>query len=250
MIFFRRIFLIILITAGVPEAFSINTCAEGYRVTVGGSTVINCNGICRQVQNNGASDQFVATKTATETNSFINNLPANMLATQWTVTLAANTNNVNVRTTVNGLGYGGVLATCVLVTINAGVSIGSANNATNALDTGTFPAGSIMLLTNNGNIIGKGGTGGQGGICNADSNASPGTAGGPALIVQVTSTITNNGTIGGGGGGGGGGLGGIGGTGGTWQGTGGTGGTAGAAVTGNGNITWTPTGTRYGAINN
>lgn len=86
----------------------------------------------------------------------------------------------------------------VNVTINAGVRVGSENPSFPALTTGALPAGSQVNLVNNGSILGAGGLGGA-----ADS---AGQAGGPAMSLSMSISITNNGQIFGGGGGGGGGL--------------------------------------------
>jgi hypothetical protein len=88
--------------------------------------------------------------------------------------------------------------------------IGSLSTSTPALDTGTFPVGSIVKIINNGSILGAGGKGGDGGAyyygdgCTLGALAKPGAPGGPALRAQVSVTIVNNGKIWGGGGGGGG----------------------------------------------
>lgn len=85
------------------------------------------------------------------------------------------------------------------VVINAGVTVGSTNAGTPALQTGTA-RGSILTIENKGTIAGAGG-------------AANGGAGGHAMNVQQASvTVINTGNIYGGGGGGG--LGGQGGTGG------------------------------------
>lgn len=88
------------------------------------------------------------------------------------------------------------------VVINPGVSIYSSTPATAALTVGSFPSGSQILLTNNGNIYGAGGIGGKG----ADYNGSAVTGGGGGTAVQTgfPITINNLGTIAAGGGGGGG----------------------------------------------
>lgn len=80
-------------------------------------------------------------------------------------------------------------------------TIGSNSTSSTAFDTGTWPSGTKLYLTNNGYIVGAGGNGGN-------ANDGGGSPGGSALTLQVTTFITNNGTIGGGGGGGGGGSGG------------------------------------------
>lgn len=95
------------------------------------------------------------------------------------------------------------------ITINAGVTVGSANSATPALSTGVWPAGSTVTLINNGNIYGKGGDAGAGGNgTSASILGGSGAAGSPALSLGYNITLDNtNGKIFGGGGGGGGGNG-------------------------------------------
>jgi hypothetical protein len=81
-------------------------------------------------------------------------------------------------------------------------TISASNTSTTAFNTGSFPAGSSLYLTNNNYIVGAGGNGGN-------ANGGGGSNGGPALTLNLTTFITNNGTIGGGGGGGGAGSGGC-----------------------------------------
>lgn len=126
------------------------------------------------------------------------------------------------------------------LTINSGVFISSSTTATAALNTGTFPAGSIVKLINNGTIIGKGGNGGNG---VSSSSGTAGSIGGPAISLDTNVTITNaSGFIyGGGGGGGGGGYGTINMIG-NYNGAGGGGGQGGgAAGTNGGTVTTNPT---------
>ena len=74
--------------------------------------------------------------------------------------------------------------------------VGSVNTSSTAFDTGSWPSGTKIYLTNNNYIVGAGGAGGN-------ANDGSGGNGGTALTLNVTTFITNNGTIGGGGGGGG-----------------------------------------------
>lgn len=117
------------------------------------------------------------------------------------ITIAASTSNYNLFTAAGSPAD----PVDVVVTISAGVTISSASTASYAFDTGIFPAGSNLTLTNNGIIVGRGGNGGNGG-----GSPSPlptaGGAGGPALRAQSLVSITNNNRIAGGGGGGGGGM--------------------------------------------
>lgn len=236
-------------------------------------------------------------------------------------TISASATNVSLYTAAIAAGWNGNAR--VFVTIDNGVTIYSTTTGSAALIiSSAFPNG--VNLTNNGKILGAGGTGGSGGSSDAGGS---GFAGGIGLSTVVATSITNNGIISGGGGGGGGGggqyaldpcsgapyiYGGGGGGGGTGNGTGGSGGSgnqsgssgnsgtltaggsggvgagygygggnggtggsygaagsngaagyppiygsaypggaggaAGACVSGNSNITWLVTGTRYGAL--
>jgi hypothetical protein len=155
-----------------------------------------------------------------------------------------------------------------------GGGAGVVNSSGGARGTSAGPANAGNPGTNT-----AGGTGGaQGSAAPTSPAGNPATAGGSgglALQVQYASTLTNNGTIGGGGGGGGGGgvnfvpfppvpgsvitinrPGGNGGSLGVAGDAGaagtdianGVGGAAGGAITGNSNITYLATGTRLGAI--
>ena len=112
-------------------------------------------------------------------------------------TFTSDTNDVNLRSMANALGYESALGPAtVTVTVNSGVVIGSTASGTPAMDTGTWPAGTTITITNNGKIIGKGGDGG--------AFSGNGGNGGTGFKAQFTVTMTNNGWIAGGGGGGGG----------------------------------------------
>ncbi|HXH18622.1 MAG TPA: hypothetical protein VNJ07_06020 [Chitinophagales bacterium] len=90
---------------------------------------------------------------------------------------------------------------CVVVTVYPGVDVTSVNATTPAFTTGSLPAGSVVALVNNGNILGKGG---DGGIATDPSNgwSGAGMNGGDAVNLTVNTTIQNNFNIYGGGGGG------------------------------------------------
>lgn len=107
-------------------------------------------------------------------------------------------------------------AVTVAVTVGLGVVVSASSTAAPAMSFVGFAAGSIIVLTNLGYIIGKGGKGGNGAggsVSSADNTQSAGATngrnGGPAIKcpgVGVTFTIFNaSGRIWGGGGGGGGG---------------------------------------------
>lgn len=85
------------------------------------------------------------------------------------------------------------------VTIDSGVIIGSNSTGTPAFTTGSFPAGSVLTIVNNGTIVGRGGNGGAWGSATVATN---GDDGGDAMIFTLDATLTNNNLIGGGGGGG------------------------------------------------
>lgn len=84
--------------------------------------------------------------------------------------------------------------------LNVNGIVNSTDTSSYAFDTGGFPGGSSLYLTNNSYIVGAGGAGGNGGAGGAN-----GGNGGNALLLRLTTYITNNGVLGGGGGGGGGG---------------------------------------------
>lgn len=90
---------------------------------------------------------------------------------------------------------------CVVVTVDAGVDVTSANATAPAFTTGSLPAGSVVSVINNGNIIGKGGDGGTAYDPVAGTTGA-GFNGGDAINLTANSTIQNNFNIYGGGGGG------------------------------------------------
>ena len=95
------------------------------------------------------------------------------------------------------------------VAIASNVIIGSASRANPAFDTGVFPAGSTVTLTNYGAIVGAGGKGRRdaycqwcGDECSSCYPAIPAESGGPALRAQSPVVVANHGRVWGGGGGG------------------------------------------------
>ena len=111
----------------------------------------------------------------------------------FTFSITSNQTNANLRTLALAAGWNGTSA--VTATVNSGVYVYSTSTGTPGLTiNGSFPGG--VSLVNNGYIIGMGGKGGTG-------NASPDvTAGGNAISLGVSVSITNNSYIAGGGGGG------------------------------------------------
>ena len=119
-----------------------------------------------------------------------------------TYTISSDTQNVNLYT----LAGSPIDAGTYVITVNSGVTVGSASTASAAVTTGTWPAGATVKLVNNGNIYGKGGNGGNGGVYGSTPPA--GLPGGPAISLSNDLTIDNtNCKIFGGGGGGAGGPG-------------------------------------------
>jgi len=156
-------------------------------------------------------------------------------ANQFAFTISSNQTNANLRTLAVSAGWNQSVK--VVATIGSGIQISSTSTGTPALTIdGSFPAG--VELINTGVIVGRGGTGGNGGPTAAGFDGLVGNNGGGALSVSVAVTVNNaSGTISGGGGGGGGGSGGFfgkgysgggGGGGGGGFGTGGSGGNFGS----------------------
>jgi len=108
------------------------------------------------------------------------------------VTLSSNTTNYTLDTAqIPGYQAG---ATDVTLVVNSGVYVYSTNTANAGLTVAALAAGDTVSIVNNGFILGMGGNGG------VDAAA---TAGGPAMDIRYSVTITNNSYIAGGGGGGG-----------------------------------------------
>ena len=135
--------------------------------------------------------------------------PNRVVGPDFTVTLSSNVNNYNLATDLsnNGSNYGagnwdGTSAITVVLNIDAGVTVYSANTSTPALVVDLATSDSVLTINNSGNVVGKGGAGGVGDL----SNGASGGAGGHAMSMQdVTVTINNasGAKIQGGGGGGG-----------------------------------------------
>jgi hypothetical protein len=128
-------------------------------------------------------------------------------ANAFSLTISSNQVQASLSSLASGAGWNG--STKLNATINSGVYIYSNSTGTPALDiSGSYPSG--VILTNNGVILGAGGSGGAGIGCAQNRvfsppPGSPGDSGGVALSVSSAVTIVNNGTVAGGGGGGGGG---------------------------------------------
>ena len=125
----------------------------------------------------------------------------------------------NIRDAMVAAGWNGTARATANVAVTTG-DLGTPAVANYALQTGTpWPAAATLVvrLDAGASIIGKGGSGGNGGIGNqnvpgaqgggSQSGGLPGTGGGTAILASRALTIVNAGVISGGGGGGGGGAG-------------------------------------------
>jgi hypothetical protein len=113
--------------------------------------------------------------------------------------ITASVNNYQLLTALIAAGWNGSSPVRVIVTVAAGVVVGSTSTGTAAMSLGVLPAGSSLTLVNNGTISGAGGAGAS----YVSGSYNTGGVGGPALRAASSVTIVNNGTIAGGGGGGG-----------------------------------------------
>lgn len=116
------------------------------------------------------------------------------------LTITSNVNNYNLSTALQSLGWTVTKRARVEVTINSGVTVGSASTGSPAFLVNLKDIDYVTII-NNGNIFGAGGAGGTSA---ANSNGTAGSAGGTALQALSNVQVVNNGIIGGGGGGGGG----------------------------------------------
>lgn len=121
---------------------------------------------------------------------------------QFVDVIDSNMLNYNLYSRANArLGYMGTIPLRATVRVLSNVVVGSVNTATPAMQIPSLPTNSIVVLYNQGLILGKGGDGGAGAAWAAGSS---GSSGGPALELAYPTTLQNTGVIGGGGGGGGG----------------------------------------------
>jgi len=123
--------------------------------------------------------------------------PPEGLCTTDFLTISSDTNNYNIYEALSSP----TNPVFVNLTINSGVVIGSTSSSSPALTTGNLPDGSIVIIINNGHIVGKGGDGAN--YPGGQSSGASGGNGGPALEATVPTTIENNSVISSGGGGGG-----------------------------------------------
>jgi hypothetical protein len=162
------------------------------------------------------------------------------------------TNDLNLRALHDSIytaPVGGLPTENITFIIESGVVVGSTSASTAALTVGSWPSGVHLVLTNNGEVQGKGGAGNIGGSADLDTcpskgvpihytltAGSAGLTGGPAIdATGFAIFITNNGAVRGGGGGAGGGGAAAGGNQ-TWQPGGGGGGGRGSTVSAGGTV--------------
>lgn len=132
----------------------------------------------------------VATSGQINMNSFYDTVAATVL------TISSNTNNYDIGAAA--IAAGGDKSTPVILTINAGVTVGSTSSSTPAMKTGTgWSSGTTINITNNGSIVGKaggtssgkgnGGNGGKGSTsCGGGSpHGGAGTSGGSATSTNA-----------------------------------------------------------------
>lgn len=122
-----------------------------------------------------------------------------------TLTISAQTTNYNLYSTASADPAYVAGSTDVTLNINPGVNVGSNSTGSYSLSVpAQFNPADVVIINNQGVVIGAGGGGGSGG----NGGANPGNGGGgggSAVQISRPVTINNLGTLAGGGGGGGGG---------------------------------------------
>lgn len=128
---------------------------------------------------------------------------------QVALTLTTDTIDYNLYTAATNpaTGWPGVKDAQINLTINPGVNVHASSTGVNAFSVPSqFPAGSLVRITNEGIIVGRGGNGGAAQPAHGGMDVGlPGSAGGTGLLVNRPITLINNNRVAGGGGGGGGG---------------------------------------------
>jgi hypothetical protein len=114
-----------------------------------------------------------------------------------TIDIAADVQDINLRSLYDAKYGTPPGAETVTITVRPGVVVGSSSTATYAMQTGTWPPETTVLLVNAGYIVGRGGNGGS------ITFLGGGSPGGPAFYATSPIIVdTTTGIIGGGGGGG------------------------------------------------
>lgn len=122
-----------------------------------------------------------------------------------TLTISGNTLNYNLYNSATANPGYVAGSTDVTLNINGGVNVGSNSTGSYAMAVPSqFNPADVIVINNQGTIIGRGGDGGLGGGVNSGSTGGGGAGG--AIQVSRPVTINNVGTLAGGGGGGGGGA--------------------------------------------
>ena len=104
----------------------------------------------------------IATSGAINMNSFYGGVAATVL------TISSNVNNYDIG--AQAIAAGGDKSTPVILTINAGVTVGSTSSGTAAMYTGTgWSSGTTINITNNGSIVGATGSAGSSGSSSTDT---------------------------------------------------------------------------------
>lgn len=120
----------------------------------------------------------------------------------YSLTIASTTTNYNVRAAAVAAGWNQNTPVQVKVTVNSGIVVGSTAWNSYAFETaGSWPAGSELVLVNNGYIVGKGGDGSTYHVDGGGPRDNPAYNGGYCMHVALHTKITNNGIIAKGGGG-------------------------------------------------
>ena len=115
---------------------------------------------------------------------------------QFAKTLSSSVQAYSLSSDLVANGWDEVTPVQAIITINSGVYVWSDNISVPAFNTGYIAPGSTISIVNNGYIIGRGG--------NGQTPTQQPQAGGPAINLNYSVSITNNSYIAGGGGGGGG----------------------------------------------
>lgn len=153
-----------------------------------------------------SADSSDGTWFARKTASADESSPIAVAADVFSFTIGAGSNR-NARLICNQQGYAGVLPARVTITLADGAAVGSSSTGAPAIQTGTFPANSLVtfVIGTGSRVCGKGGDGGIGAGASPVIASGPGFAGGVALRIDCNAILVSSGKIQGGGGGGGGG---------------------------------------------
>lgn len=193
---------------GDPQMVLVNTAgdsvdlqnAEGFLlVAIGAGEVVEAI----LADGSGAAGTWVTRKYGSHTMG--STLASNRVPLS--IQYGASTIDANLRTfTERYLEWDGTSPVAIRFTVPSGIVLGASSTGTYALHTGTWPAGSTVLMScaPGSYVTGQGGDGGVGGSV-PNGTGQAGAIGGTAIRVECDFALVNHGTIQGGGGGGGGG---------------------------------------------